>query len=413
MSLPPPLRYGLALAAVLALLLPAAAGGGEEGHRFTVQDIGTLGGTQLRGVALNNAGQVVGSSSTPSSGVSVHAFLWLPRPAFGLGAGIHDLGTLGGDRSEATGIDEAGRITGYSEVPDPTDLGHAFLWEQGVMNDLGSPQPGILGAFGQAINGHGEIAILYGGGFTCSPALWLPAPRLGLPAGYNDLTTPAGFNDAILHDLNDRGEAVGSTNVACDVATFEHAYLWLPAPAYGLPAGAHDLTAGAPTSSFHAAAEAINEGGLVVGWTSDRVVTEPFEWRDGVLTPLPLPPGFTTGMALDVDELDRAVGTTEGYLVDPDPVRALLWENGEVHDLNDLIPPDTGWVLERAEGINDRGQIVGFGRLNGVRRIFLLGPPASVLEIPALSPAGAAALGLALAAAGLLSLRRRRRAGGA
>lgn len=117
MSLPPPLRYGLALAAVLALLLPAAAGGGEEGHRFTVQDIGTLGGTQLRGVALNNAGQVVGSSSTPSSGVSVHAFLWLPRPAFGLGAGIHDLGTLGGDRSEATGIDEAGRITGYSEVP--------------------------------------------------------------------------------------------------------------------------------------------------------------------------------------------------------------------------------------------------------------------------------------------------------
>jgi hypothetical protein len=42
-------------------------------------------------------------------------------------------------------------------------------------------------------------------------------------------------------------------------------------------------------------------------------------------------------------------------------------------DLNDLIPDGSGWVLERAEALNDRGQIVGTGTLDGQQgRAFLL-----------------------------------------
>jgi hypothetical protein len=42
--------------------------------------------------------------------------------------------------------------------------------------------------------------------------------------------------------------------------------------------------------------------------------------------------------------------------------------------LNDLIPPSSGWVLEYAYDVNDFGQIVGAGSLDGQPRGFLLTP---------------------------------------
>ena len=44
-------------------------------------------------------------------------------------------------------------------------------------------------------------------------------------------------------------------------------------------------------------------------------------------------------------------------------------------DLNDLIPPQAGWVLHTARGINDKEQIVGLGRCpSSAARGFLLTP---------------------------------------
>src|SRR6185503_7829555 len=40
----------------------------------------------------------------------------------------------------------------------------------------------------------------------------------------------------------------------------------------------------------------------------------------------------------------------------------------------DLIPQDSGWTLISARGINNQGQIVGFGTHNGQTRAFLLTP---------------------------------------
>lgn len=53
---------------------------------------------------------------------------------------------------------------------------------------------------------------------------------------------------------------------------------------------------------------------------------------------------------------------------------AFLYSNGQMQDLNALIPLNSGWVLQSASGINDTGQIVGFGTLNGVLTGFLLTP---------------------------------------
>jgi hypothetical protein len=43
-------------------------------------------------------------------------------------------------------------------------------------------------------------------------------------------------------------------------------------------------------------------------------------------------------------------------------------------DLNKLIPSGSGWVLEQAFAINNAGQIVGTGTINGKEHGFLLTP---------------------------------------
>jgi uncharacterized membrane protein len=53
---------------------------------------------------------------------------------------------------------------------------------------------------------------------------------------------------------------------------------------------------------------------------------------------------------------------------------AFLWSGGVMKDLNQLLPPSSGWFLEVAQSINDAGQIVGAGTLNGQDRAFLLSP---------------------------------------
>ena len=45
------------------------------------------------------------------------------------------LGTLGGTSSLASDINEESQIVGSADIPG--DLEHAFLWEDGVMTDLG------------------------------------------------------------------------------------------------------------------------------------------------------------------------------------------------------------------------------------------------------------------------------------
>ena len=52
-------------------------------------------------------------------------------------------------------------------------------------------------------------------------------------------------------------------------------------------------------------------------------------------------------------------------------------------DLNTLLNPSgTGWVLNAASGINDSGQITGYGVHNGLTRAFLLSPVPAV-AVPA------------------------------
>ena len=57
-----------------------------------------------------------------------------------------------------------------------------------------------------------------------------------------------------------------------------------------------------------------------------------------------------------------------------DGAHALLWQNGQMIDLNGCIPAGSGWVLTGASDINNQGQICGTGKHNGQQAGFLLTP---------------------------------------
>jgi len=62
-----------------------------------------------------------------------------------------------------------------------------------------------------------------------------------------------------------------------------------------------------------------------------------------------------------------------GEVVGTSGSRAFLWTPyAGMLDLNTLIPPDSGWTLSSATGINLSGQIVGNGTINGQQHAFLL-----------------------------------------
>src|SRR3989442_3186394 len=120
----------------------------------TMIDLGSLGGNGAA-VCANNRGQVIGGSSLADNpgacseeigGPGCHAFLW----EHGV---MQDLGTLGGDNSTAIWINDAGEIVGGADLPG-SEVEHAFLWRKGVMTDLGTLGSSSLA---EAINSKGQV----------------------------------------------------------------------------------------------------------------------------------------------------------------------------------------------------------------------------------------------------------------
>src|SRR5438874_2687732 len=78
------------------------------------------------------------------------------------------------------------------------------------------------------------------------------------------------------------------------------------------------------------------------------------------------------GIAVRINNRHQIVGK---YDLGGGATRAFLWtrEHGMI-DLTTLLPPDSGWTLTEANGINDAGQIVGAGIHGEHLHAFLLTP---------------------------------------
>jgi len=134
-------------------------------------------------------------------------------------------------------------------------------------------------------------------------------------------TVNLGSNN-IPFQINNQGYATGSTTVSSNPSYVTHAFLWTPTN------GIIDIHDNSMATSSWAAA--INNKTEIVG-------------------------GF-----------QPISSSSSGG--------AFYYKNGQMIDLNNKIPANSGWVLTYATAINDLGQIVGMGTKNGTTKAFLLNP---------------------------------------
>jgi probable HAF family extracellular repeat protein len=306
----------IALFALVAIPLQLAAQDKQDHksnhHHYQLVDIGTFGGpesgTQDELKVLNSRGMLAGFAQTPTADPNypnscffcgpliAHGFLWqkgvltdlgaLPglnsSAAFGISdsgssAGfselsnvidpilgvpethavlwkdgqITDLGTLeGGYESVAFQVNSGAQVAGVSQnlVPDTFDpfgtQQRTFLWQNGVMQDLGTlggPDAGLLGFKGNVeINERGQVV-------ACSFTSYNPGP-LGVPPvdpflwdkkkGMIDLGSLGGTSGCAIN-LNNRAQVVGYSNLAGDLVyhpffgTGEYLRTW--GPSEGVP----------------------------------------------------------------------------------------------------------------------------------------------------------------------------------
>ena len=125
-------------------------------------------------------------------------------------------------------------------------------------------------------------------------------------------------------------------------------------------------------------AEAINDTSASAGWVRTpqgprhAVLWEKDALGNYALTDLGLLPGYIESGVHRINAAERMVGD---LTLPNGDARAFVYDavNG-MRELTPLIPGGSGWLLWGGNRINDQGQIVGFGYLNGAPRGFLLTP---------------------------------------
>ena len=319
-------------------------------------NLGTLGGNQSGATAVNSRGDVVGGALTTVSepipgrppyldvfvfgnGTASHAFWWHEGK-------MHDLETLGGLDSMAFFINDCGEIAGASDVDSNSNANqveapggptvHPFLYEHGKMRDLIADAPPTL----------------FGGTY------------------------------GIVSSLNNQGQVTGVMNMADD-ATW-HSFFWHNGKIKDLG------TLGGAFTTAHW----MNDDGVIVGRSSVTQTCDScnpnqppqyshaFVWKDETITDLGLPDGAQCATAKHINENGEIVGQTflgvtsvNFDLCNAGANGAFIWKKGAIADLQTLLVPGSGIILNDSFNINDRGEILATGfDANGNHHVVLLVP---------------------------------------
>jgi probable HAF family extracellular repeat protein len=255
---------------------------------------------------------------------------------------VTDLGTLvPGYQSIGQALNNKGEVVGYAGVPTPTTtVNHAFLYSGRVMHDLGTlggPHSEALGindsgqVTGFSYLANGAAAFLYSGGIM---------QNLG------------GTNSAGL-GINSSGTVVGYSQVNGGA---NHAALFRNGTVNDLgtlPGGVNSEAAG------------INDSGQITGDSQSSRGTHAFVYSAGAMHDLGTLPGWIESRGVAINSIGEVAGNV--FNQNGASYHAFLYSGGTMHDLGTL-----GGAGSFADGINDKGQVVGFSYLaNGDSRAFL------------------------------------------
>jgi probable HAF family extracellular repeat protein len=336
-----PARIGLLhLAYIMCICVPCCTTTGRylnvSAVKYSITDLGTLGGDMSIAKAINNVGDVVGYAKNQTG--ALHACVWVHGR-------VTDLGIYG----RALGINNSQAVVG-DERTNQSHVGHAFKWTHGILTDL-TPLDNH-DSMATCINDTGTIVGTYSQGE-------------GLPIGCY-------WNSGGMHKI----VAAGERSNICAISRHGHivgtvarnmhhvlgvAFIWRSGRLSILPA---------PALAQCSAATAINDRDIVVGYIESRQGNQPYVWHIGKsITYWRL--SSSIGEANAINDSGVIIGETNIYGAGS---RAAMWLNGQQIDLNAAISASKHWTLVRATGINDKGQIVGQGIHDGHERGFMLTP---------------------------------------
>ncbi|WP_026925757.1 hypothetical protein [Granulicoccus phenolivorans] len=335
----------------------AEAGQGRCAPAYTLEEVTGLGGNATYVTALNNSGDVAGSSRTGTTGrpqLPFHQDQRLEVPAGSTFGRVMDLN----ERGQA-----AGEV--FTAAPEQS---RAALWStSGQLTILESP--GRPGGVANAINSRGQVAgVTTATDGRARATVWDNKGSAKTLPFYQD---EAGASARAL-DLADDGTAVGSSTFFEGEGDDRHGHgqaaLWTSQGAV------HTL--GALADHGTSSAKAVT-GAYVVGEASLSGATRAVAFTDHGPQELPTLNDWRHSTANEVSQQGVVVGHSSRLAGAPTfGGAATVWCEGRAVDLGSVtVGAPEGWTLISAEGINPRGQIAGYARTtDGAIHGFVLTP---------------------------------------
>lgn len=342
-------QVAIFLVGIFAASIPAVA------HAdWSIMGLGTLDGESTTASGINDSGQVAGYSFFSSITTPLHAFITGPN-----GVGMTDLGTFKGEGTITRGINDSGQVVGYN------DSGRSFITgPNGIGLTEISTLDGAIYTTASDINDSGRVVgISYLSGHLADTVVhaFITGPN-GI--GTTDSGTLGG-NSSSAGGINDSGQVAGTSYIAGDDFT-KHAFITGP---NGI--GMTDL--GALGSGISSAVDGINNSGQLVGqsdFAGTRFTHSFITGPNGIgMTDLGTL-GGDWSWAFDINDAGEVVGfaaTAHGEY------HAFIYSHGGITDLSLLAPVvAAGWTNIVVNGINNNGQMVGYGQHLGNEEAFLL-----------------------------------------